>query len=122
MLGRGSEPSTDRASARAANVPAISRRYGQVDGSKPLSVLGSIRLRALLDGRETALIPSLRACSWGVGRFTTSRRILRRNAFTVPSGCVVSAPSLGLSPGGFPPAPAVSGEGTFLSQALSPAS
>ena len=44
-----------------------------------------------------------------------SRRNLRRGAFNVPSGCVVSAPELGLSPGGFPPAPVVLGVGTFLS-------
>jgi len=89
-------------------------------GSKPLSVSGSIRLRAFLDGREAFFIPSPRACSWGVGRFTISRGILRRNAFTVPSGCVVSAPWLALSPGGFPPTPMASGEGTFLSGRLLP--
>ncbi len=89
-------------------------------GSKPLSVSGSIRLRAFLDGREAFFIPSPRACSWGVGRFTISQGILRRNAFTVPWGCVVSAPLLALSPGGFPPTPMASGEGTFLSGRLLP--
>jgi hypothetical protein len=89
-------------------------------GSKPLSVSGSIRLRAFLDGRDAFLIPSPRACSWGVGRFTISSGILRRNVFTVPWGCVVSAPWLALSPGGFPPTPMASGEGTFLSGRLLP--
>jgi hypothetical protein len=89
-------------------------------GSKPHSVSGSIRLRAFLDGREAFFLPSPRACSWGVGRFTISRRILRRGVFTVPSGCVVSAPWLALSPGGFPPTPMASGVGTFLSGRLLP--
>jgi hypothetical protein len=89
-------------------------------GSKPLSVSGSIRLRAFLDGREAFLIPSLRACSGGVGRFTISQGSLRRSVFTVSLGCVVSAPWLALSPGGFPPTLPASGEGTFLSGRLLP--
>src|SRR5580700_7116742 len=96
--------------------PSISSTSRPGRSSKPHSGSGSIRLRALLDGRGTNLLPSLRACSRGDGRFTKSRRNLRRTAITVPSGCVVSAPLLGLSPGGFPPAPVVPGVGTFLSR------
>src|SRR5208282_3433178 len=61
------------------------------------------------------LTPSVRACSRGGGRFIISRRNLRCTTFTVPSGCVVSAPELGLSPVGLRPDPVFPGEGTFLS-------
>ena len=44
-----------------------------------------------------------------------SRQILRCGTFLVLSGCVVSAPWLGLSPVGLPPDPMFPGEGTFLS-------
>ncbi len=44
-----------------------------------------------------------------------SRWNLRCDTFTVPSGCVVAAPELGLSPVGFPPDPVFPEVGTFLS-------